>query len=148
MTSRVQGYDKISPINYQKLLDWYLSVKKSDVDPVIRELVLIRCSQINHCLFCLDLHTKDARKAGETEKRIYALNAWREASFFTDKEKGALEWAEAVTLVNETQVPDAVYDAVKPHFSDKELIDLTMLIAGINAWNRLGVAFRSQPPKD
>src|SRR5258708_5898919 len=94
------NYPKISPTAYQQHLDWYTGVKKSGLDPLLMELVLIRVSQINHCAYCIDMHTKDARKLGETEKRIYMLNAWRESDLYTEKERAALEWAESVTLLN------------------------------------------------
>jgi AhpD family alkylhydroperoxidase len=142
------SYDKVAPEHFKRLLDFHVGVKKSGLDPLLAELVLIRCSQINQCLYCLDLHTRDARKAGETERRIYALNAWREASFYTDKERAALDLAESMTQVNTLGVSDAVYENAKAHFTEKELVDLAMLIASINAFNRLGVAFRPQPPKD
>jgi len=106
------------------------------------DLVLIRASQINGCAYCLDMHSKDARASGETEQRIYVLNAWSETSYFTDRERAALAWTEAVTLVAEGHVPDAVYEQVRPHFSEAELIGLTMTIATINSWNRLNVSFR------
>jgi AhpD family alkylhydroperoxidase len=105
-------------------------------------LVEIRASQINGCAYCLDMHTKDARAAGETEQRIYTLDAWRETPFFTDRERAALEWTEAVTLVADTRVPDDVYEQVRQQFSEEELIELTFAVIVINSWNRLNVAFR------
>lgn len=110
------------------------------------ELVKIRASQINGCAFCIDMHTKDARAGGETEQRIYALNAWRETPFFSDRERAALEWTEAVTRVNlGNGVPDELYDRAREHFSEKELVDLTWAVAAINAWNRVAISFRSVP---
>jgi len=106
-------------------------------------LVRTRASQINGCAQCLDMHTKDARAEGETEQRLYTLDAWRETPFFDERERAALEWTEAVTLVADSHVPDEVYERVKPHFSEQELIDLTLAITSINAWNRLNVAFRT-----
>src|SRR6188474_80004 len=106
------------------------------------ELVKIRASQINGCAYCLDMHTKDARGAGETEQRIYTLDAWRETPFFTDRERAALEWTEAVTLVAETRVPDDVYQQVRQQFSEEELVELTFAVIVINSWNRLNVSFR------
>jgi AhpD family alkylhydroperoxidase len=106
-------------------------------------LVEIRASQINGCAQCLDMHTQDARAEGETEQRLYALDAWRETPFFDERERAALEWTEAVTLVAETHVPDDVYERVKQHFNEQELIDLTLAITQINVWNRLNVAFRT-----
>ena len=115
------------------------------LEPSLFHLVQIRASQINGCAYCIDMHTKDARVAGETEQRIYALNAWRETPFFSDRERAALEWTEALTLVSEEHVPDAVWQAVKPHFSDEEIVDLTLLVSAINAWNRFAIAFRKLP---
>jgi AhpD family alkylhydroperoxidase len=108
------------------------------------ELVKIRASQINGCAFCLDMHTKDARAAGETEQRIYALSAWRETPFFTDRERAALAWAEAVTLIG-GGVSDAVYAEASRHFSEKELVDLTWAVVAINGWNRVAISFRTVP---
>jgi AhpD family alkylhydroperoxidase len=107
------------------------------------ELVKIRASQINGCAYCIDMHTKDARLAGETEQRIYALNAWRETPFFTDRERAALEWTEAVTRVAETHVPEEIYERVSRHFVEAELVALTFAVVVINSWNRLAVSFRA-----
>jgi AhpD family alkylhydroperoxidase len=107
------------------------------------ELVKIRASQINGCAYCIDMHTKDARLAGETEQRIYALSAWREAPFYTDRERAALEWTEAVTRVAETHVPDEVYERAARQFKEAELVALTFAIVVINGWNRLAVSFRA-----
>jgi len=107
------------------------------------ELVKIRASQINGCAYCLDMHTKDARLAGETEQRIYALNAWRETPFFTDRERAALEWTEAVTRVADTHVPDEIYERVARQFDEGELVALTFAVIVINSWNRLAVTFRA-----
>ncbi len=106
-------------------------------------LVEIRASQINGCAQCLDMHTQDARAEGETEQRLHTLAAWRETPFFDDRERAALEWTEAVTLVAETRVPDEVYERVKQHFTEQELIDLTIAVTQINTWNRVNVAFRT-----
>ena len=106
-------------------------------------LVEIRASQLNGCAYCIDMHTKDARHAGETEQRIYALSAWRETPFFTDRERAALEWTESVTLLGETHVPDEVYERVAEHFDEPELVALTFAVVVINAWNRLAVSFRA-----
>jgi AhpD family alkylhydroperoxidase len=107
------------------------------------ELVKIRASQINGCAYCLDMHTKDARLAGETEQRIYALDAWRETPFFTVRERAALEWTEAVTKLAETHVPDEVHERVAKHFDEAELVALTFAVVVINSWNRLAVSFRA-----
>ena len=107
------------------------------------ELVKIRASQMNGCAYCIDMHTKDARLAGETEQRIYALNAWRETPFYTDRERAALEWTEAVTRVGDTHVPDDVYERAAAQFGDDELVVLTFAVVVINGWNRLAVSFRA-----
>jgi AhpD family alkylhydroperoxidase len=109
------------------------------------ELVKLRVSQINGCAFCIDMHTKDARARGESEQRLYLLDAWREAPFYTDRERAALEWAEAVTLVADTHVPDDVFERARAQFEESELVDLTLAVVAINGWNRLNVAFRNVP---
>ena len=111
----------------------------------LRELVKTRASQINGCSYCIDMHTKDARAAGETEQRLYALSAWRETPFFSDRERAALAWTEAVTLVSTSGVPDDVYEEARRHFNEQELVDLTWAVAAINAWNRLAVSLRAVP---
>lgn len=118
---------------------------KAAVEPMLLHLVKLRASQINGCAFCIDMHWKDARAAGETEMRLYSLDAWRETSFYTEKERAALAWTESLTRVSETHAPDEDYEVVRAQFSDKELADLTWAIAGINAWNRVAIAFRSEP---
>jgi len=105
----------------------------------------MRASQINGCAYCLDMHSIDARAAGETEQRLYTLDAWRETPFFSDRERAALAWTEAITLVSETHVPDAVFEEVKKLFSDKEIIDLTIVVTTINMWNRLAISTRAVP---
>ena len=109
------------------------------------ELVKLRASQINGCAYCIDMHTKDARAGGETEQRLYLLEAWRESPFYSARERAALAWTEAVTRVAETHVPDEVYEEAGRHFSQKELVDLNWVIVAINAWNRLAIAFRLPP---
>jgi AhpD family alkylhydroperoxidase len=120
-------------------------IAKSSIEPKLLHLVEFRVSQINGCSYCLDMHSKDLRHDGETEQRLYLLEAWRETSLYTDRERAALEWAEAVTLVSETHVPDNVYEIAKKQFSEKELIELTMDIVAVNSWNRLNIAFRTTP---
>ena len=120
-------------------------MRQSGLEHSLLELVKTRASQINGCAFCLDMHTKDARAAGETEQRLYALSAWQETPFFTDRERAALAWTEAVTRVADTHVPDDVFDLVRQQFTEKELADLTLAIVTINGWNRLSVAFRKVP---
>ena len=121
-------------------------VQSSGLEQSLIELVKTRASQINGCAFCINMHTEDARKRGETEQRLYLLNAWREAPVYTDRERAALAWTEAVTLISETHAPDDVYDEVRKHFSEAETVNLTMLIATINSWNRLAISFRAVPP--
>ena len=107
------------------------------------ELVKIRASQINGCAYCIDMHTKDARRAGETEQRLYALNAWRETPFFTDRERAALEWTEAVTNLGDSHVPDEIYERARQQFDESDLVALTFAVIVINSWNRLAVPFRA-----
>ena len=125
------------------LLSLSREVQHSGLDPVLVHLVEIRASQINECAYCIDMHTKDARLAGETEQRIYALSAWRETPFFSDRERAALEWTEAVTRVADTHVPDDVYKRVRQQFEESELVALTFAVMLINSWNRLNVSFRT-----
>ena len=117
---------------------------EAKLDRPLFELVKIRASQINGCAYCIDMHTKDARRAGETEQRIYALNAWRETPFFSDRERAALEWTEHVTRVADAHVPDELYQRVSTQFDEAELVALTMGVIVINSWNRLSISFR--PP--
>ena len=120
-------------------------VRQSGLEPALLELVKMRASQINGCAYCLDMHSKDARAAGETGQRLYALNAWRETPFFTDRERAALEWTEAVTLISHNHASDKVYEDVRRHFTEAELINLTMAVAAINGWNRVAISFRAVP---
>ena len=124
------------------LLAMGVEVGKSGIERSLFELVKIRASQINGCAYCIDMHTKDARALGETEQRIYALSAWRETPFFSPRDRAALEWTEAVTLVAETNVPDDVYERVAKEFSEEELVALTFAVVVINAWNRLTTSFQ------
>ena len=124
-------------------LELYLA--QSGLERSLMELVKTRGSQINGCAYCLDMHTKDARARGESEQRLYLLDAWRESPVYSARERAALAWTEAVTLVAESRVPDAVYEEVRRQFSDDELLALTMAVATINAWNRLNVALRTVP---
>jgi AhpD family alkylhydroperoxidase len=116
------------------------------LEPALIELVKIRASQINGCAFCLHMHTRDARARGENEERIYLLDAWRESPLFTARERAALAWTEAVTLVSQTHVPDAVYEQARAEFSEEDLVRLTLLVTTINAWNRFAISFRSIHP--
>jgi len=120
----------------------------SGLDRRLTVLVKTRVSQINGCAYCLHLHTEEARKLGESEVRLHLLDAWHESALYTEKERAALAWAETLTDIKETHAPDAVYDEVRPHFSEKELIDLSIAIAMINAWNRLSIGARAAHPSD
>jgi AhpD family alkylhydroperoxidase len=125
--------------------------RESSIEAPLRELVKMRASQINGCAYCLDMHSKDARAAGETEQRLYVLPAWEEAPFYTERERAALAWTEAVTLVADGHVPDEVFERARAQFSEEELVDLTLVIVTINGWNRLAISFRAdvggyQPP--
>ncbi len=120
-------------------------LRQSGLEPALLDLVKVRASQINGCAYCIDMHTQEARARGETEQRLYTLSVWRETPFFSDRERAALEWTEAVTLVSHSHVSDGVYQAVRKHFGEKELIDLTMAIITINSWNRLAISFRTVP---
>lgn len=115
------------------------------IEPGLQDLVKLRASQINGCAYCVDMHSLDARAGGETEQRLYALPVWQETPFFTERERAALLWTEKLTLLAHDHVPDEVYEQVRPHFTDTELANLTLIVATINAWNRFGVSFRSVP---
>ncbi|NCA85056.1 MAG: carboxymuconolactone decarboxylase family protein [Clostridia bacterium] len=138
-------YSEKAPDAIKGMLDLEKYVHGSGLERTLYELVKTRASQINGCAYCLDMHTKDARKAGETEQRLYALSAWREAPFYTDRERAALAWTEALTLISENDVADALYEATRKYFDEKEIIALTMAIIAINGWNRLAIGFRTVP---
>ena len=120
-------------------------VRHSGLERGLIELVKVRASQINGCAYCLDMHSKDSRAIGETEQRLYGLDAWRETPYYSERERAALEWTEALTLVSETRVPDEVFDRVRGQFSEDELVHLSLAIVAINGWNRLNVAARTVP---
>lgn len=120
-------------------------VRHCGLEPSLLELVKLRASQINGCAYCIDMHTKDARARGESEQRLYALVAWRETSFYSERERAALLWTEAVTRVAEGHVPDAVYEEVRHAFTEEEIVNLTMAVVAINGWNRLAISFRAVP---
>ena len=124
-------------------LDGY--VKKSGFDPRLLHLVRMRASQINGCAYCLDMHSKDARAEGETEQRLYALDAWRETPFYSEREGAALAWTEALTLIRKTHAPDDVYEEMRQHFDAEEQVLLTAAIVAINSWNRIAIGFRAVP---
>jgi len=137
-------YKNASPEAFKAMLGMEQQIHKSGLEKPLLELVKSRASQLNGCAWCLDMHTKDARACGETEQRLYLLPVWREASCYSDRERAALAWTEAVTLVAATQdVDDAVYEDAHRHFDEKELVDLTLAVIAINGWNRLNVAFRT-----
>lgn len=144
MKARID-YGKVLPKSLKGLLELEKFVANSDLDHKIFELVKTRASQLNGCAYCLDMHTKDARKAGETEQRLYALSAWHETPFYTPKERAALAWTEVLTLIADNDVPDELYEEMRNHFSEEELITLTMAIIAINGWNRLAIAFKTVP---
>jgi len=144
MQQRLDFY-KAGPAAIKAMLGLEERIGKSSIEKSLADLVRLRASQMNGCAFCVDMHTADARKAGETDRRLATVVTWRETPFFTDRERAALEWTEALTLVSHDHVPDAVWEAVRPHFGDEELVDLTLLISAINAWNRFAISFRKMP---
>jgi AhpD family alkylhydroperoxidase len=142
----------VAPEAYHAMEGLEKYVRSGSVEKPLLDLVKMRASQLNGCAYCLDMHSKDARAAGETEQRLYLLNAWREAPMYSDRERAALAWTEAVTHISEGHAADEVYEQVKSQFDEKELVDLTMAIVAINAWNRLAISFRApaghyKPPK-
>lgn len=139
------NYKDVSPDAIKAMRGVEKYVRESGLERSLYELVKIRASQINGCAYCIDMHTKDARIAGETEQRIYALSAWRETPFYSERERAALAWTEALTLISENDVPDDLYETVSKQFSEKEMVDLTMAIIAINGWNRLAISFRTVP---
>ncbi|WP_100249392.1 carboxymuconolactone decarboxylase family protein [Paraburkholderia ginsengiterrae] len=139
------NYYKANPAAIKALMGVEERIGKSALEKSLTELVRLRASQINGCAYCVDMHTTDARKGGETERRLATVVVWRETPFFTDRERAALEWTEALTLISQDHVPDAIWEAVRPHFSDEELVDLTLLVTAINAWNRIAISFRTMP---
>ena len=144
MKSRL-NYGKVAPGTYEAMdaLDRYL--QDCSLEKALLMLVQLRASQLNGCAYCLDMHWKDLRAIGDTEQRLYSLDAWRECPYYSERERAALEWTEAVTMITNGRVPDAVYAAVRPQFSERELSDLTLAVAAINAWNRLCIAGRLTP---
>ena len=144
MKPRMNFYQH-APETIKALTALEAQIQASGLEKSLIELVKTRASQINGCAFCIDMHTKDARKRGETEQRIYLLNAWRESPLYSDRERAALAWTDAVTLIAETHAPDDVYNEVRAHFSEAETVNLTTLIGAINVWNRLSIAFRAVP---
>jgi len=138
-------YRKFSqePLRALLAIEDYLA--HSAVEPQLLHLLKLRASQINGCAYCIDMHSKDARALGETEQRLYELHAWRETPFYSERERAALEWTEALTNVSQTHVPDDTYEHLRAHFNEKEIVDLTYAISTINFWNRLAIALRAVP---
>jgi AhpD family alkylhydroperoxidase len=144
MEPRIQ-YAEAAAAGIQAMRGLESYVRHCGLEPSLLDLVKTRASQINGCAFCIDMHTKDARSRGESEQRLYALSAWEETPFFTERERAALAWTEAVTRVAEGHVPDEVFERVRKQFPDKELVDLTLAVVAINGWNRLAISFRAVP---
>ncbi|MGH8291987.1 MAG: carboxymuconolactone decarboxylase family protein [Gammaproteobacteria bacterium] len=136
-------FSKASPDAYKAMRNLQQYIENSGLEHSLMELVKMRASQINGCAHCLDMHSKDARAAGETEQRLYTLDAWRETPFFTDRERAALAWTEALTRIRKG-VSDELYAEVRKHFSEKEIVDLSLCIIAINGWNRLAIPFRAK----
>jgi AhpD family alkylhydroperoxidase len=143
MTPRLDS-QKIGPPAYDALASLESYLRKTAFGRPLVNLVKLRASQINGCAYCIDMHWKDARAEDESEQRLYGLAAWREAPYYSDRERAALEWTEAVTRIGETHAPDGTYEAVRHQFSEKDLVDLTYVVVAINAWNRLATAFRME----
>lgn len=139
------NYAKTAAGGYKAMLALEQYLHECGLEESLIHLIKLRASQINGCAYCLDMHWKDLRAIGEKEQRLYSLDAWRESPYYTDRERAALTWTEAVTLIADSHVPDAVYEEVRPHFSEKELSDLTLAVATINAWNRLSISARTVP---
>ena len=142
MNARIDVNRYLSSDLGQAMLALSAAVGRAGLEPPLLELVRMRASQINQCAYCIDVHTKEARAQGETEQRLYALSAWRETPFYSERERAALEWTEAVTRVGETHVPDDVFERTRQHFDQSELVGLTFAVVVINGWNRLAVSFR------
>ena len=145
MTQRLHP-QQLSPAGYGALVAVEKYIAESGLEPKLVHLVKMRASQINGCAYCLDMHSHDARKVGETEQRLYVLDAWRESELYSPRERAALEWTESLTRVAETHAPDEDFAALRPHFSDREIIDLSILIGMINLWNRLSIGNRTAFP--
>ncbi|MCC6312375.1 MAG: carboxymuconolactone decarboxylase family protein [Thermomicrobiales bacterium] len=142
MEARI-NYSKVDPEGIAAFYHLQQYTAHCGLEHSLLELVKMRSSQLNGCAFCLDMHSKDARLAGETEQRLYTLSAWRETPFFTDRERAALAWTEAITLIADHHPDDALYNEARQYFSEKELVDLTLAIITINGWNRLSIAFHT-----
>jgi AhpD family alkylhydroperoxidase len=144
MDTRID-YSKASPAALKAMYALQVAVNASGLEPSLQELVKLRVSQINGCAFCIDMHFREAKAKGEKEERLYLLDAWRESPVYTDRERTALAWAEAVTLVSQTHVPDEVFVEARKHFDESELVNLTLAVVAINGWNRFSISFRAMP---
>jgi AhpD family alkylhydroperoxidase len=136
-------YSSVFPEAMRAMVGLEAAVHKSSLEPALLELVKMRASQLNGCAYCLDMHSKDARARGEQEQRLHVLSAWREAPFYSDRERAALAWCEALTLLPESGAPDAVFEELAPHFDEAQIVALTLAIVAINGWNRFAVGLRS-----
>ena len=144
MSERI-AYGRMTPEGYRAMAGLERYVRESGLEPSLLELVKLRASQINGCAYCIDMHWKDARARGESEQRLYGLMAWRESPYYTERERAALAWTEAVTLIAENHVPDDLYEEVRQYFNETELVNLTFALVAINGWNRLAISFRTEP---
>lgn len=141
------NYPKASPEAFRAMMGVETYLHGCGIEPSLLHMLKLRASQINGCAYCIDMHWKDSRAAGEPEHRLYSLDAWRESPFYTERERAALAWCDALTRISETHAPDEDFAKVREHFDDKGLADLTWIIAAINAWNRMAIAFRAVPGK-
>ena len=144
MSERI-AYSKVTPEGYRAMSGLERYVRGSGLEPSLLELIKLRASQINGCAYCVDMHWKDARARGESEQRLYGLMAWRESPYYTERERAALAWTEAVTLIADSHVPDDLYEEVRQYFNETELVNLTFALVAINGWNRLAISFRTEP---
>ena len=147
MTPRLNPFTA-SPAAMQPWIDLGKTIQNDGLEPLLKELVMMRTSQINACACCIHYHTSDARKHGETPERLYLLSAWRESTLYSDRERAALGWTEALMLVSETHAPDGAYEVLRRHFTEEEQVKLTMLIGLVNAWNRINIGFRAVHPAE
>ncbi len=139
------SYSKVAPGAYKAMMGLETYTNNCGLERSLLDLVRLRASQINGCAYCIDMHSKDLRAEGESEQRLYLLNAWRESPFYTDRERAALAWTEAVTLVTNGHAPNDLYEQARQQFSEEELVNLTLVIVAINGWNRLSISFRAVP---
>ena len=146
MSKRIDAR-RAAPDLYKAWLTFDEAVKKGSIEPQLVDLVLTKVSMLNGCGYCVDMHTHDALERGESARRLFGLAAWRETPFFTPRERAALAWAEELTLLPDGDVRDAIYDEVRAHFDDKQIVELVSVVAMINAWNRLGISMRLSPAK-